>query len=352
MALSPEAKAIEDIALMIRDAASSVHSHLPQVGGSLYMVANNVGIQGEMYEKQRVTSIMEGTHPALAPIKRLLRLQALESHDSSVYLRRDLALEGLLVASPDETPLTIEHRVSDNKKLFKRFLGTWFRRLYSLRGVESEVSATSMFERTKRRDIPYGFTIKDGNLVVTFEDTARAFEHTLTFGKHYHRNDANTYGIKSLWMDEEFTGVFDNIGWMWLQQYIMAPVCVGYGMTLADFQAIPEEELLEQVKAIEGIDTLNQWNITTMYYPGDHRESLPPCRVTLSYKYFSGDDVHRLTIRVYPDTDLINFGLDGSPQQCELPFDLAPTPIQQWIQQNMNEAFLVTIAQIKLDFNA
>lgn len=352
MALSPEAKMIDDIAVTIRDAASQISTNLPQVASALYTVAGQLGVQGEMYEKNRVDSIIAGTHPALGPIKRLLMLQALAAGESSVYLRRDLALEGLLVDSPDETFLEAQHTVSANKKLFKRFLGAWFRRLYLFRGVEADCNATSMFERTTRRDIPYGFTIKDGNLVVKFEDTAKAFEHTLTFGKYYQQHSVNTYHVKSLWMDEEISGVFNTIGWMWLQQYIMAPVCVAYGMTLADFQPVSEEALLEQVKAIEGIDSLNHWNTTTMYYPGDPRESLSPCRVTISYKYFSGDDVHRLIIRVYPDTDLINFGLNGSPHQTDLSFEMAPTPIQQWIQQNVNKAITATIEEIKAEYNA
>lgn len=347
MALSPEANLIDTAACAIRDAGGQLNSSLPQVASALFFMASNIAIEGQKFEKARIESIITGTHQALIPIKRLLRLQALEKGESSVYLSQDLALVPLRVSSTDEVELCKEHMSSDHKKLFKRFLGAWFRRVYAAQGVVENDRALRMFKGVDRRDIPYGRYIQDGNLVVEFEDSAKAFSHTLIFGKHYLKHDSDAYTFKSLWLDETITGRFEDIGWLWLQQYVMAPVCVSFGMTLADFEAVLFDDVLEQVKAIEDVTLLHSWNNITLYYPGDETEFLPPCRVTMSYHHYIGCGTHKLVITVYPDTAHIAFGLDGLPQGTSVDFTSAPTPIQKWIKANMVEGIEKVIIEVK-----
>lgn len=349
MTQSFEHKLIDDVAVMIKSMGDQLHSTLPQAGMAMCALANTVGQAGESYERRRVDMIVKGTHPTLIPIKRMLNLQARLNDAWDPYLRGDLSLQELLCAHPDELPLQEQHKTSENKKLFKRFVGAWFRRKYLTRGIETDCGATSMFSHVERKDVPYGITIKDGDIVIQFEDAAKAFEHTLTLGKHYIQHDSNKYAIKSMWMNEEFGGIFDSIGWMWLQQFLMAPVCVSHGMTLADFECIPNDEILELVKAVEGISAVQSWNHTTLYYPGDGAEHLPKCRVDVTYHYYIGSDTHQLVIKVIPDDDLISLGLDGSPQRREVLFTDAPTPIQKWIRMNLATGLLATIAEIKAE---
>lgn len=349
MTQSFEHKLIDDVANMIKTVGDQLHGTLPQAAMALSNVAMSVGQAGETYERRRVDMIINGTHPTLIPIKRMLHLQAKTNDAMHQYLRGDLALQELVVASPDEVPLQGQHKASEHKKLFKRFVGAWFRRKYLTRGIETDVGATSMFSGVQRKDVPYGITIKDGDMVVQFQDGAKAFEHTLTLGKHYIQHDSNKYAIRSMWMDEEFGGIFDSIGWMWLQQYLMAPVCVSHGLTLADFQGIPEDEMLAVVLSIPDHLRVQSWNKITLYYPGDGQEHLPKCRVDISYHFYSGSDKHQLVIKVVPDDDLLSLGLDGSPQRREVSFTDAPTPIQQWIKANIVEGFNKVIAEIKAE---
>jgi hypothetical protein len=334
---------------MIKSMGDQLHSTLPQAGMAMNALANTVGQAGENYERRRVDMIIKGTHPTLIPIKRMLLLQAKTNDALRQYLIGDLALQELLVSSPDEAPLAKQHEASANKKLFKRFVGAWFRRKYLTRGIETDVGATSMFSGVQRKDVPYGIIIKDGDIVVQFEDSAKAFKHTLTLGKHYIQHDSNKYAIHSMWMDEEFGGIFDSIGWLWLQQYLMAPVCVSHAMTLADFECIPDAEMLTLVTEIPEINTIQSWNKVTMYYPGDGAEFLPKCRVDVSYHYYSGSDKHQLTIKVVPDDNLLALGLDGSPQRREVQFTDAPTPIQKWIRMHIEAEMAAKIAEVKAE---
>ena len=349
MTQSFEHKLIDDVAEMIRTVSGQLHNSLPQAGMALSGLSVTVGQAGEAYERRRVDMIIKGTHPTLVPIKRMLHLQAKSNDAMHQYLRGDLALQELVVASPDEVPLQAQHKTSEHKKLFKRFVGAWFRRKYLTRGIETDVGATSMFSGVQRKDVPYGILIKDGDIVVQFEDGAKAFEHTLTLGKHYIQHDSNKYAIRSMWMDEEFGGIFDSIGWMWLQQYLMAPVCVSHCMTLADFECISDEEMVTLVTAIPEISTIQSWNKVTMYYPGDGAEFLPKCRVDVSYHYYSGSDKHQLTITVAPDDNLLAFGLDGSPQRRTVPFSEAPTPIQKWIRMHIEAEMAAKILEVKAE---
>lgn len=350
MSQSYESKLIDDVATLIRQSAGHLNSTLPQAALALNNLAISVGHAGESYEQYRVASIIDGTHPALTPIKHMLHLQSRDNDASSPYLINNLALQELVCDHIDEMRLQkpSKNRV-DHKKLFSRFVGAWYRRIYLTRGVEDNCGASSLFSNVTRKDVPYGKTIKDGNIVVQFKDAAKSFEHTLTLGKHYLNFDSNKYHIHSLWMNEEFSGIFEKIGWMWLQQYLMAPVCVSHGLTLSDFQAIPNEEMNEMVKAIDDINTLNSWNTTTLYYPGDGREYLPKCRVTATYHYYSGSDDHKIIIKVIPEDNLISLGLDGSPQRREVMFENAPTPIQKWIKENIEAGIVATIAEVKAE---
>lgn len=350
MSQSFEHKLIDDVATMIQNVSSQLHSTLPQAGMALSSLAVSVGQAGEAYERRRVDMIIAGTHPTLIPIKRMLHLQSRGDDKPSPYLANDLALQELVCVHPDEVPLQEQHKnSSEHKKLFKRFVGAWFRRKYLTRGIETDCGATSMFSGVTRKDVPYGIIIKDGDIVVQFEDAAKAFKHTLTLGKHYIQHDSDKYTIHSMWMDEEFGGIFDRIGWMWLQQYLMAPVCVSHGMTLEDFRAIPNDEMYELVKAVEGVNSLASWNHTTLYYPGDGAEHLPKCRVDTTYHYYSGSDTHQVTITIHPDDNLISLGLDGSPQRRSVQFVDAPTPIQKWIKENLEAGLLATIAAVKAE---
>jgi hypothetical protein len=348
MTTSQEAKLIDNVAVMINSAAEQVQSTVPHVGMALRGIAISVGQAGEKLEQARVQQILDGTHPALRPVKRMLLIQSRNDRMYDKFLRGDLKLQELKVGHVDETELSERHHRTHNEYLFKRFVGVMYRRLYFKRGAEEQTSALSCWPQVEESEgIPTGSWVFDGDITIQFVDAPEAFEHTLTLGKHYIQHDSNTYKLRSVWMDEEVNCFFNTIGWMWLQRYVMAPAAIANNIRLEDYIDIPVEEMLAQVVAIPNVLSLAMFNHTTMYYPGDTQEFLPKCRVDVSYHYYSGSDDHKLTIEVFPDDNLIALGLNGNPQRRSVPFHDAPSPIQKWIKENIEAAMLETIEAVK-----
>lgn len=352
MPLSHEAKLIDDVALAIRNTGSMLQSHLPQAGMALNNLAISVGQAGEIYERHRVDTIVKGTHTALIPIKNLLNLHRRRDESYNRYLKHDLALIPLqLINVEDERPLSEQHQRSNEERLFKRFVGTMFRRHYVKYGMVTDADAYhSIKALTGVPAVPKAYHIVDGNIVMTFEDEAGSFEHTLTFNKFYNRHDSIDYNVRSIWLDETLNIEFNSIGWQWLQAHVMASVCGAAGFGPDDYTGITNEQLLEAYLAIPEADTLVMFNKMTLNYPGDASEFLPPCRVDISYHYYMGNDKHALTVNVYPDKDLVALGADDShPQNRYAPFLDSPTPIQKWIVENLPVCVAEAVAAVKAE---
>lgn len=354
MSLSNEAKLIDDVAVMIRNLSGDLHGTLPQAAMCLGNIAISVGQAGEKYESARVDSIVKGTHPALLPIKRLLLIQSRADRSYDKFLRGDFALQDLRVGHVEETSLAERHQRTHNEFMFKRFVGVMLRRLYAKRGIEQNVQALSLFpEIESTPGIPTGIYVFDGDIVMKFNDAAQAFEHTLTFGKHYIQHDSNTCKIRSIWLDEEFDMEFNSIGWMWLQRYVMAPVSIANNIQASDYECITAEEMLELVKAIPDVsNTLLMFHHITMYYPGCGKEFLPKCRIDITHHYYAGSDNYQLTINVHPDENHIALGLSGGPQRSQLGFKDSPAPIQKWIKENIEAAMAAKVAEVKAEQEA
>lgn len=354
MSLSHEAKMIDDVAIMIRKVSGELQGTLPHAAMTLGNIAISVGQAGEMYERARVDAIIKGTHPALLPVKRLLLIQSRTDRSYDKFLRGDFALQELRVGHVDETELAKRHQSSQNEFLFKRFVGVMLRRIYAKRGIEQNVQALSLFPTIEDEPgIPTGVYVFEGDVVIQFPDAAQAFEHSLTFGKHYAQHNSNSYKIRSLWLNEEFLVEFNSLGWMWLQKYVMAPVSISHNIQPSDYECISSEEMLELVKAIPDVsNTLLMFHHITMYYPGSSEEFLPKCRVDVTHHYYAGSDNYQLTINVHPDENHVALGLEGGPQRNQLDFKNSPTPIQKWIKENIEAAMLAKVAEVKAEAEA
>jgi hypothetical protein len=332
MAQSNAFEAIKILAKQINTTASNLNSALPQAASSLMNISMNLEQLNDKLERQRIDSILEGTHPSLQPIKRLLRLQGQKDH-----------MKMLNLVSDDDRPLSPGNADSPEKVMFQRFIGVFYRRMWAHHGVEDQVLARRLFKSDPDCMVD-GYHIEDGNMVFTFEDNG-GFKHKLLLTKLFGQSSKNEYKVTSLWLDETFDLEFDSIGQKWLHTNFIEQISEVYEIKPSEVEPIKLDDVLDKINQIEGIEGICQFHKMTMRFDGEPTLMLPAGRVDVSYHYYAGSDKYQLTINFYPEGDRRFLGLHQSSHQ-HVTFDNLPTYIQQWINDNLEGTVLAKIEEV------
>lgn len=310
----------------IRHHAGGLQSSTPQVAMMLHNVAAELQTANEAIELHRIESILNGTHPALQPLRRQFKMSSLNNDLSIIVpVNED---DKLFSASP----VALE--------LAQRAIGCIYRNLYKRAGGICENSPKVVFtEGSDCSFSPNGYRVEKGDIVLEWLDSNAAFQHTLRINNLFMTMFNNhAYSVESLWMNETIPMNIMEIGENWFKTHVIDAFCDSFGITQADYIPIDRDLILPALLALEDTHVIDQHSRLRFEYPGDEVLNLGPAVISLTVTGYPGQDDRKVNVYTTPTEQFHLWGLTGQGTR-NIRWDEMPTAVQQYVLDHLEESY-------------